>query len=71
MLTHHRHAGNWFQAFDAAGDIKPTKSGVSLRFNEWSDLCGLISSIAGIKMIPFASYKAPQTQSRLPSHTKK
>ena len=29
MLTHHRHAGNWFQPFDAAGDIKPTKSGVS------------------------------------------
>ena len=28
------------------------------------------SSIAGTKMIPFASYKAPQTQSRLPSPTK-
>jgi len=29
-----------------------------------------LSSIAGTKMIPFASYKAPQTQSRLPSPTK-
>jgi len=28
------------------------------------------SSIAGTKMIPFASYKAPQTQSRPPSPTK-
>ena len=45
MLTHHRHAGNWFQPFDAAGDIKPTKSGVSLRLNEWSDLCGLVDVI--------------------------
>ena len=32
--------------------------------------CYAMSSIAGIKMIPFASYKAPQTQSRLPSPTK-
>jgi len=29
------------------------------------------SSIAGTKMIPFPPYKAPQTQPRLPSHTKK
>ena len=35
----------WFQPFDAAGDIKPTKSGVSLRLNEWSDLCGLVDVI--------------------------
>ena len=35
----------WFQPFDAAGDIKPTKSGVSLRLNEWSNLCGLVDVI--------------------------
>ena len=36
----------WFQRFDAAGDIKPTNSGVSLlRINEWSDLCGLVDVI--------------------------
>jgi len=29
-----------------------------------------ISSIPGVKMIPFPPYKAPQTQSRLPSPTK-
>ena len=28
------------------------------------------SSIPGVKMIPFPPYKAPQTQSRLPSPTK-
>ena len=30
----------------------------------------LFSSIPGVKMIPFPPYKAPQTQSRLPSPTK-
>jgi len=31
---------------------------------------GSSSSIPGVKMIPFPPYKAPQTQSRLPSPTK-
>ena len=35
----------WFQPFDTVGDIKPTKSGVSLRLNEWSDICSLVDVI--------------------------
>jgi len=33
-------------------------------------LAKISSSIPGVKMIPFPPYKAPQTQSRLPSPTK-
>jgi len=35
----------WFQPFNATGDIKPTKIGVSLHLNEWSDLCNLVDVI--------------------------
>ena len=34
-----------FQPFNATGDIKPTKIGVSLHLNEWSDLCNLVDVI--------------------------
>jgi len=35
----------WFQPLDSAGDIKPTKKGVSLRLDEWSSLCNLVDVI--------------------------
>jgi len=35
----------WFQPEDLNGEIRPTKKGVALRFNEWRDLCTLITVI--------------------------
>ena len=35
----------WFQPLDSAGDIKPTKKGVSLGLDEWSSLCNLVDVI--------------------------
>ena len=35
----------WFQPLDLKGEIKPTKTGVALRLNEWTDLCTLVNVI--------------------------
>ena len=37
----------WYQPYGTKdGDIKPTKRGVALRFDEWSDLCTLATTIS-------------------------
>jgi len=36
----------WYQPYgNKDGEIKPTKRGVALRFDEWADLCTLVSTI--------------------------
>ena len=35
----------WIQHLDSAGDIKPTKKGVSLRLDEWSSLRNLVDVV--------------------------
>jgi len=35
----------WFQPVDLKGEIHPTKKGVALRFNEWTNLCALFDTI--------------------------
>lgn len=36
----------WFQQYGSMdGEIKPTKRGIALRFDEWSDLCNLVNTI--------------------------
>jgi len=50
----------WFQPYGSKdGEIKPTKKGVALRFDEWADLCTLVTTI---------NTKYPSLDSALPCY---
>ena len=50
----------WFQPYGSKdGEIKPTKKGMALRFDEWADLCTLVTTI---------NAKYPSLDSALPCY---